>query len=75
MMNVKALEEEALLLSPEDRAKLAQRLLVSLDELSEKEIENSCMDVASSRAVQIDRGEVDLIPSDLVEKKARAVVR
>jgi putative addiction module component (TIGR02574 family) len=36
-MNVEELEVEALKLDPKSRAKLAERLLVSLDELSEQE--------------------------------------
>jgi len=36
-MSVEELESEALRLDPESRARLAERLLVSLDELSEEE--------------------------------------
>ena len=38
-MDVQTIENEALRLPPEDRAKLAQKLLLSLDTLSEAELE------------------------------------
>jgi len=40
-MDLKTIEHEALNLSPEDRATLAQKLLLSLDLLSEEEIHES----------------------------------
>jgi putative addiction module component (TIGR02574 family) len=74
-MDFKTLEDEALHLSPEDRAKLAQRLLLSLDALSDTEIEESWLVEAQRRAQEIDRGDVQAIPAEEVRRKARALLR
>ena len=74
-MDFKIIEEEALHLSPEDRAKLAQKLLMSLDSLSEAEIEESWLVEAQRRAQEMDRGEVQPIPAEEVRRKARALLR
>jgi putative addiction module component (TIGR02574 family) len=74
-MDFKTIESEALHLSPEDRAKLAQRLLLSLDSLSDIEIEESWLVEAQLRAQEIDRGEVQAIPAEEVRRKARALLR
>jgi putative addiction module component (TIGR02574 family) len=69
------LEKEALKLSPDERARLAQKLLLSLDELSETEVEEAWLVEAQRRARQIDRGEVQPTPSEEVMRKARALIR
>jgi putative addiction module component (TIGR02574 family) len=69
------LEKEALKLSPDERARLAQTLLLSLDDLSEKEVEEAWLVEIQRRARQIDRGEVQPIPSEEVMRKARALLR
>lgn len=74
-MDFKTIEHEALGLSPEDRAKLAQKLLLSLDLLSEEEIEESWLIEAERRAHEIDRGEVQPVPAEEVRRKARALLR
>ena len=74
-MDLKIVEHEALRLPPEDRAKLAQKLLLSLDMLSEKEIEQAWLTEAARRAREIDRGDVQPISSDEVRRKARALLR
>lgn len=74
-MDPKAVEQEALRLSPEDRAQLAQKLLLSLDALSEDELENVWLTEANRRARELDRGEVQPIPADEVRRKARALLR
>lgn len=74
-MDFKTIEDEALHLSPEDRAKLAQRLILSLDSLTDIEIKESWLVEAQRRAQEIDRGEVQAIPAEEVRRKARALLR
>lgn len=69
-MDLKTVEHEALRLSPEDRAKLAQKLLLSLDTLSEEEAEQAWLIEADRRARELDRGEVQPISADKVRRKA-----
>ena len=74
-MDLKTVEHEALRLSPEDRAKLAQKLLLSLDTLSEEEAEQAWLSEADRRARELDRGEVQPISADDVRRKARGLLR
>ncbi len=74
-MDLQSVEHEALGLSPEDRAKLAQKLLLSLDTLSEEELEQAWLIEAARRAREIDRGNVQPISADEVRLKARALLR
>ncbi len=74
-MKINALEEEVLRLPPEERARLAELLLSSLDELPEAELERIWFAEAQRRAEQIDSGAVQLVPSEEVERKARALLR
>ena len=74
-MDLKTVEHEALRLSPEDRAKLAQKLLLSLDTLSEEEAEQAWLIEADRRARELDRGEVQPISADEVRRKARGLLR
>jgi putative addiction module component (TIGR02574 family) len=74
-MDFKTIEDDALHLPPEDRARLAQRLLLSLDSLSDTEIEESWLVEAQRRAREIDRGEVQPVPAEEVMRKARALLR
>ena len=68
-------EHEALGLPPEDRAKLAQKLLLSLDNLSEEELEQAWLVEADRRARELDRGDVQPISADEVRRKARSLLR
>lgn len=74
-MDSKAIEQEALHLSLEDRAQLAQKLLLSLDALSDEELEDVWLTEASRRARELDRGEVQPVPADEVRRKVRALLR
>ena len=58
----------------EERAKLAQRLLLSLDVISESEIENAWLKVAQQRAEEMDRGEVKPVSAEEVRRKAQALL-
>ena len=74
-MDPRTVEHDALRLPPEDRAKLAQKLLLSLDTLSEKELEQAWLMEADRRAREFDRGETQPIPAEEVRRKARALLR
>ncbi|MCH8894597.1 MAG: addiction module protein [Chloroflexi bacterium] len=74
-MDPQTIEQEALGLPPEDRAKLAQKLLLSLDTLSEEESERTWLIEAERRARELDRGDVQPISADEVRRKARALLR
>jgi putative addiction module component (TIGR02574 family) len=74
-MDPTTVEQEALRLPPEARAKLAHKLLLSLDALSEEELEQAWLREADRRARALDRGEVQPIPAEEVRQKARALLR
>lgn len=71
-MTIDELKVEALRLAPEGRADLARELLASLDSLSESEIERLWLDEADRRLAQLDRGEANADPSDVVLARVRA---
>ncbi|MDB5987682.1 MAG: addiction module antitoxin RelB [Nevskia sp.] len=73
-MDAATIEQEALHLPLPARAALAHKLLVSLDALSETEAEQLWLDEAKRRAAEIDNGTVQLVPSDEVSRKARALL-
>lgn len=74
-MNTATIEREALYLPVSERAKLAHKLLLSLDDLSESEVEAAWFDEAERRAREIDQGLVPLIPAEEVSRKARNLLR
>ena len=74
-MDPTTIEREALLLPVSDRAKLAHKLLLSLEDMPEPEIEEAWLDEAERRAAEIDQGIVQLIPAEEVSRKARALLR
>lgn len=74
-MNPATIEREALHLPATDRAKFAHKLLVSLDDMSEPEIEQAWLDEAERRVAEIDQGLVQLIPAEEVSRKARALLK
>ena len=74
-MDPQTVEQEALRLPPEDRAKLAQKLLLSLDTLSEKELEQAWLIEADRRARELDRGDVQPISAEEVRHRARSLLR
>jgi hypothetical protein len=74
-MDIETLEREALRKPAEDRARLAMVLLESLDELPRQEVERLWLEEAACRAAQIDSGEMELIPCEEVDRKARALLR
>lgn len=74
-MNMKQIEDEALHLPEEERAELAQKLLLSLDLPTVEEIEQDWLVEAHRRARELDEGIVQPIPAEEVRKKARALLR
>jgi len=71
-MTLTDVEVEALKLNPGDRADLAQKLLDSLEDLSEKEIEELWIKEAIRRAKELESGEVVGIPAEEVFAEIRA---
>mgnify|MGYP002526978052 FL=1 len=74
-MDPQTVEQEALLLPQEDRAKLAQKLLLSLDTLSEEESKQTWLVEADRRARELDNGNVQPISAEEVRRKARSLLR
>ena len=74
-MNLKKIEDEALLLSDEERAELAQKLILSLGTPSKKDSEDDWLTEACRRAEDIDKGIVEPIPVEEVRKKAKDLLR
>jgi hypothetical protein len=69
-MNVDELEAQALKLDHKSRARLAERLLVSLDELSEQESEQLWAAEAQRRDAQMDADPGSSRPADDVFREA-----
>lgn len=74
-MNLKQIEDEALHLPEEERAKLAQKLLLSLDAPTVEEMKEDWLVEAHRRAREIDDGIVQPIPAEEVRKRARTLLR
>lgn len=73
-MTIADLEAKALELDPKERARLAQRLLASLEALSEKEIENLWLEEADHRDRQLDADPSRAIPGADVLRQARSLL-
>jgi len=73
-MSFDDLKTEALKLDPEERAELAQALLLSLDELSEDEIERLWLEEVIRRDQEAEAGAVSLRPAEDVFRDARALL-
>ena len=74
-MDFQNVEHEALSLPPEDRANLAQKLLLSLDTFSEEELDQEWLIEAARRARQLERGDVQPISAEEVRRRAQALLR
>jgi len=74
-MKLKNIEDEALHLPEDERAELAQKLLLSLDAPSEDEIAEDWLVEAQRRARELDEGIVQPVPADEVRRKAMALMR
>lgn len=71
-MNSRAIEEEALELPVGRRATLAQRLIESLDDLSEPESHKLWRVEAVRRADEIDAGKVRFVKPEELERRVQA---
>lgn len=74
-MNATTIEEEALALPLQERAKLVERLLDSLENLPEPEAEALWLDVAERRAREIDEGKVQLVTPEELERRVQAQLK
>lgn len=70
-MNSRAIEKEALELPVSKRAKLAQCLLESVDDLSEPEADKLWLAEALRRADEVDSGKVRLVKAEELERRVR----
>ena len=71
-MTIDELKREALQLDPSTRAGLARDLLVSLDDLSEAEVERLWLEEAVRRDEEMASGRVQPIPMDEVFAELRS---
>ncbi len=69
------LEAEALKLPPEQRARLAERLISSLDEAADPDSEDLWIQEAERRLEELESGRVEPIPAERVVEKARSSLR
>ncbi len=74
-MTIQTIEQEALNLPIEDRARLAERLLSSLDDLTEAEAEKLWLMEAQRRADEIDQGLVELVSAEEMERRIQAILQ
>ena len=74
-MSVEDLESEALKLNPSSRARLAERLLRSLDDLSEEETQQLWAEEALRRHEEIDNGTLKARPGKEVFRDAHSRLR
>ena len=74
-MKAETIRREALSLSVQERAELAEQLLSSLDALSESEIEQLWLLEAARRAAEMDRGLVKRVAAEEVRRQAQALLK
>jgi putative addiction module component (TIGR02574 family) len=63
--------EEALKLTANERAEVAEQLLASLDEVPDTDVEQAWQEEIQRRMQQVECGEVELIDSDTVIAELR----
>ena len=69
------LESQALRLSRRERARLAQRLISSLDQEADAEAERLWLEEAERRLADLKSGKVAAIPAERVIRKVRSALR
>lgn len=74
-MSITNLEREVLEMPAADRARLVQKVLISLENLPQDELDTLWLDEAERRAADIDSGKLVLVSADEVAHKARALLR
>ena len=75
LMTTADLEEAALHLPIEERAHLAQKLLESLDQPAESEIQQMWLEEARRRADEIDEGRVQLVSAEELEQRVQSLFK
>ena len=73
MMTLAQLEPEIFALPVQERASLVQRLLLSLEVISESEFESLWANESAQRAAQFDLGNTKSISGEEVAKKVRLI--
>ena len=74
-MTLSSIEREVLDLPTSQRAELAERILVSLDEEARGEVDSRWAQEAERRIDEYDRGDVNGIPASEVFAKARRILQ
>jgi putative addiction module component (TIGR02574 family) len=72
---LKKLEDDALKLPARSRARLAERLIMSLEEAVDPHAEQAWLDEIERRSAELKGGKLTGIPAGKVLKKARAALR
>ena len=63
--------EQALKLTPQERAEVAEQLIASLDEGPDAEVEQAWQEEVQRRLQQVERGEVKTVPWEEVQRRLR----
>ena len=74
-MSITTLQQAVLHLPKQERAQLVHLLLDSLDQPSEANIEQLWLREAERRAAEIDRGEVQLVTAEELERQVQALFK
>ena len=74
-MNTETIEETVLHLPMQQRAELAHKLLLSLEEQNEDEIAQAWHTEAIRRAAELDSGQADTVSAEEVRAAAQALLR
>ena len=72
---LKKIEDEVLKLPARSRARLAERLIASLEEVADPEAESTWRVEVEKRSSELMRGDVKGIPANKVFKKVRIALR
>lgn len=67
----KVVLEEALKLTANERAEVAEQLIASLDEIPDTDVEQAWQEEIQRRLQQVERGEVKTIPWEEVQRRLR----
>jgi hypothetical protein len=74
-MDIKEIESQVLSLPADERAFLAQRLLLSLEEIPENQFDQLWGEESLARAARADAGQSHPLSAEDVARKARALLR
>jgi putative addiction module component (TIGR02574 family) len=74
-MNTETIEQTVLHLPMQQRAELAHKLLLSLEDQDEDEIAEAWKVEALRRAAELDSGQTDTVSAEEVRAAARALLR